>query len=145
MNFWIFWIFPVFSGFFRILISCSNFDLKKKNVLILYFLKFLFFIFIFYFYFLIFLLNSVKKKLSQFLKIPKVNVPEPPFSIYLWTKTYGLKTVFPLGLFGLITILSRCLMNIYIHKFKNTQLPCFQFCSLLQLLIQFSGAVRVTF
>ena len=26
---------------------------------------------------------SVQKKLSQFLKIPKVNVPESPFSYYL--------------------------------------------------------------
>ena len=65
-------IFLDFSGFFRILISCSNFDLKKINFLI-YLFQFLFFIFIFYFcfYFLIILLNSGQKKLSQFLKFPR--------------------------------------------------------------------------
>ena len=70
-------IFLDFSGFFRILISCSNFDLKKINFLI-YLFQFLFFIFIFYFcfYFLIILLNSGQKKLSQFFEIPKVNESE---------------------------------------------------------------------
>ena len=55
----IFWI----SGFLRILISCPNF-------LFLFFLKFIYFLF----YFWVFLLKSAQQILSQFSKIPKVNV-----------------------------------------------------------------------
>ena len=62
---------PEKSGFF---ISCPNFDLKKRNFLFLYFLKFLFIFYIFLFLFWLFLINSVQKKLSQFHEIPKVNV-----------------------------------------------------------------------
>ena len=67
-------IFLDFSGFFRILISCSNFDLKKINFLILYFFQFLFFIFIFLYFLFLFFDYSAKfraKKLSQFLKFPR--------------------------------------------------------------------------
>ena len=66
--------FPDLSGFnriFPVFNFLSQFFLKKINFL---FLKCLFFIFIFFYIFLIFLQNSVQKKLSQFLKFPKVNV-----------------------------------------------------------------------
>ena len=81
MDFWDFWVFPDFSRFFRIFISCSNFDLKKLNFLILYFLKFIFF-YLHLFYFFLFFAKFKAKKLSQFLKFPKVNVLESPFYIY---------------------------------------------------------------
>ena len=45
---------------------------------------------------MVFLLNSVQKKLSQFLEIPKVNVPEPAFSFYysspMWHRVRGMLT-----------------------------------------------------
>ena len=88
LDFWIFgffWIFPDFSGFFRILISCSNFDLKKINFLILYFFQFLFFIFIFLYFLFLFFDYSAKfraKKIVPIFEIPKVNESETPFSIY---------------------------------------------------------------
>ena len=83
----IFWIFGFsdFSGFFRILISCSNFDLKKINFLILYFFQFLFFIFIFLYFLFLFFDYSAKfraKKIALIFEIPKVNESETPFSIY---------------------------------------------------------------
>ena len=62
-------IFPDFSGFFRILISCPNFYLKKINFLIFIFCK----IFIFYFHFLFlffdFSAKFSKKKIVPILKI----------------------------------------------------------------------------
>ena len=70
-----FWIF----GFFRILISCSNFDLKKINFLILYFFQFLFFIFIFLYFLFLFFDYSAKfraKKIVPIFEIPKVNESE---------------------------------------------------------------------
>ena len=78
-------IFLDFSGFFRILISCSNFDLKKINFLILYFFQFLFFIFIFLYFLFLFFDYSAKfraKKIVPIFEIPKVNESETPFSIY---------------------------------------------------------------
>ena len=74
-------IFADYSGFFRILISCPNFFLKKINFLFLFFVKNLFIFYIF-FLFLGFSANFSTKKLSQFWKFPKVNVPEPAFSYY---------------------------------------------------------------
>ena len=70
-------IFLDFSGFFRILISCSNFDLKKINFLILYFFQFLFFIVIFLYFLFLFFDYSAKfraKKIVPIFEIPKVNV-----------------------------------------------------------------------
>ena len=74
--------FPVFYGFFRILISCSNFDLKKINFLFLYFVKKLFIFYIYIFLFFYFSAKFSTKKLFQFWKFPKVIVPEPAFSYY---------------------------------------------------------------
>ena len=78
---------PVFSisGFFRIFPDfnfLSQFLFEKEKFFIFVFCKNFYFFYIFIFYFFIFLLNSVQKKLSQFWKFPKVNVPEPAFSYY---------------------------------------------------------------
>ena len=71
--------FPDFSGFLRIFADFNFlsqfFFLKKINFLFFIFVKNLFI-------FLVFLLNSVQKKLSQFWKFPKVNEPESSFSYY---------------------------------------------------------------
>ena len=50
------------------------------------------------------MLNSIQKKLSQFLKIPKVNVPESPFSYYS-----------PLLLFNLIASMAKLLHEKEVH------------------------------
>ena len=67
--------FPDYSGFIRFLISCPK---KKINFLFLFFVKNLYFFLLFW----VFLRNLGSKILSQFSKIPKVNEPETPFSIY---------------------------------------------------------------
>ena len=90
-------IFLDFSGFFRILISCSNFDLKKINFLILYFFQFLFFIFIFLYFLFLFFDYSAKfraKKIVPIFEIPKVNESEDFFGISAFFRIYPEKSGF---------------------------------------------------
>ena len=62
-------IFAVFPGFLRI---SADFNFLSQFFIFIFCKK----IYIFFFYFWVFLLKSVQKILSQFSKIPKVNVPE---------------------------------------------------------------------
>ena len=68
-------IFAVFPGFLRI---SADFNFLSQFFIFIFCKK----IYIFFFYFWVFLLKSAQNILSQFSKIPKVNVPESPFSIY---------------------------------------------------------------
>ena len=60
-------IFAVFPGFLRI---SADFNFLSQFFIFIFCKK----IYIFFFYFWVFLLKSAQKKLSQFSKIPKVNV-----------------------------------------------------------------------
>ena len=73
-----FGFFRIFPDFFRFLISCSNFGLKKINFLFLYFLKFLFFIFIFLFFLFLFFDFSAKFSTKKIVPISEISQGQCP-------------------------------------------------------------------